>query len=87
MADILCPRCGEPWDMDTLHEAAAEQATSYDDIARRFRRDGCIAFGWQSEPCQRGDMSPLLSAIAELAGSDMDGYAADVQDAEWMGLL
>lgn len=22
--DIYCPKCGEPWDMDTLHEEAAE---------------------------------------------------------------
>lgn len=25
MSDICCARCGEPWDVDTLHEALAEQ--------------------------------------------------------------
>jgi hypothetical protein len=43
--DILCPKCGEPWDHDCLHdevEARGLDAT-YDQIAGEFRRRGCAA--------------------------------------------
>jgi hypothetical protein len=42
MPDIYCGHCGEPWEMDTLHDVVSEgNATNYRDAAHKFTRYGC----------------------------------------------
>jgi hypothetical protein len=81
--DIMCPRCGEPWENDTLHEAAAEQGSTYKEVHRDFQSRGCIAIGWQSTQCEatldRGRREKL-AILAELMGDDVDGIAAMTED-------
>jgi hypothetical protein len=55
--DIYCVKCGEPWDMDSLHEEAdARRANDpesegrpyeevYAEVRAGFFSDGCIAVG------------------------------------------
>jgi hypothetical protein len=83
--DIMCPVCGEPWDHDTLHEAADEQETSYADVARRFRSEGCAAIGWSK--CSNTSASPAIAAVYDILGDDMDGAAAMLEDAAYFGEL
>ena len=55
--DIYCPKCGEPWDFDSLHEQVAIMIDDrdgrpydqlFDAVREDFYRDGCKAFG---SPC------------------------------------
>lgn len=87
--DIYCPLCAEPWDMETLHDAAAEQGTSYQEVAAAFRVRGCNAIGWS--PCNPDTVGTLraqaASVMFDLLGDDMDGVGAMLDDFEWAGLL
>lgn len=77
--DLYCPKCSEPWDNDTFHEAADEQNTSYDAITAAFRRVGCTALGW-GECNPNGASDPRVSALYDLLGDDMDGAASMFAD-------
>lgn len=86
--DIRCPKCGEPWDFDTLHDAAEEQESTYDKVAADFRSRGCAALGWGScsEPSEETDRhyglrpQDAASALYDLLGDDMDGAASMLED-------
>lgn len=94
--DLYCPRCGEPWENDSLHdEAAARYGKSsverYRIVASEFRRIGCEAmreaFGAScSTPNEDVDSSfgltrqQAASALYELLGDDMDGAATMLDD-------
>ena len=91
--DLICPRCGEPWDMDCLHDEAAERHTKdggeyadvYASVAGDFRARGCLALttAYGSQPgCVREQSHSTLAASAtyELLGDDMDGAAAMLED-------
>jgi hypothetical protein len=83
--DIRCPICGEPWDMDELHDN--DEGLSYTEAAAVFRTEGCGAvFGGTCKPTNRAT-SDTLAAIYDLMGDDMDGCASMIEDAEMMGLL
>lgn len=86
--DIRCPKCSEPWDIDTIHEAASEQGRTFDEVRADFYAKGCEAFGW-SGPCAVTDRpkSDVASAIYDLMGDDIDGAASAFEDAEAMGLI
>ena len=75
--DIVCLNCGEPWDTyHVLHDEPKE-----------FVRTGAII---QSCPHCKGQKQKLseiqkqrldeISAIAELVGDDIDGFAATLED-------
>lgn len=79
MSDILCPRCTEPWDIDSLHDAVVEgRYPTFDEAYRTFRTSGCgHVFG--TRPCT--DRSVVgLHELAELLGDDIDSYAAECMD-------
>lgn len=87
--DIRCPRCGEPWDFDTLHEAAAENDSTYEKVAADFRRRGCVAlFGDACSPDPNEPVNPrtglkaseAAATLYDLLGDDMDGAAALLED-------
>lgn len=84
--DIRCPKCGEPWDLDSLHDAVEDgQATDYRDAQAKFRREGCGLWGVN---CERDDRAAtIVGALMDLAGDDFDGFASDLEDAEFFGLL
>lgn len=89
--DIYCPKCQEPWDIDTLHDAveerngglAAELRRPYDveftEVRQDFNRRGCEALG-----SRHGDgvASPVVGEILDLLGDDIDGAAALLDDFE-----
>ena len=89
--DIYCPKCGEPWDNDELHEVVSERHANgdtnatYNAVAREFRGKGCEVFG-----CSHGEYSEAaqFAAVAyDLLGDDMDGAASMMDDAYYFGLL
>jgi hypothetical protein len=80
--DIYCPRCGEPWDNDELHEVAAEFDATYVEIVATFKRYGCAAMqGYPArlptcEVVQDG-RTALVGAAMELS-DDAGDWAADL---------
>lgn len=92
--DIRCPKCGEPWDNDTIHERVAELNAetvgdagqrlvhfSYRTVAADFRKRGCAALGTD---CWNGavdtEAAEAAATLYELLGDDMDGAAAMLDD-------
>lgn len=96
MTDIRCPKCGEPWDMDCIHEAIAEevsreeiQAMNQDEYEKNYynpkKRDffvnGCSAFGGR---CSGSAANPLIGMIYAELGDDLDGLAIEMEDMDYL---
>jgi hypothetical protein len=90
--DIYCPKCGEPWDIDSLHDEVA--ARSFDDdlvgehvdrsrpvtfaeVRRDFSVRGCEALGTSHG---EGVAHPAIGEILDLLGDDIDGAASLLDD-------
>ena len=85
--DIRCPICGEPWEIETLHDEADWTNETFDKVRKRFYSDGCgKVFGVSCE--RSNDNAATLAALAhEVMGDDVDGIASMLEDAEYMGLI
>jgi hypothetical protein len=83
MADTYCTKCGEPWDIDCLHEPD-EYGLQLDGT----RILGCDACEWHAE---RGyplrGMADAATAMHDILGDDIDGIASMLDDAAAMGLF
>lgn len=86
--DIYCPRCGEPWDNDSLHEEVAERESfgepaSYAQVAAEFRRHGCLALrAFGAVRCKQtgSELADIARITYEALGDDMDGAASILDD-------
>lgn len=86
--DIYCCKCGEPVELDYIHDvvadriAAGDTAATYSIVAAEFRRTGCPAIGGS---CNTDTVAhPAVSAMYDLLGDDMDGAAAMMEDMDMM---
>ncbi len=77
MADIYCPRCGEPWDMDMLHEAP--DGATYDEARRRFTSEGCGVFDSQCDRDPNSTLAAMSSLLMDLSPHP-DDWASDARD-------
>jgi hypothetical protein len=87
--DIYCPKCGEPWDIDSLHEEASQRAGSWADsqtysgifetVRKDFYRRGCPAVGGRcSTPDTATDSTFGLTKAQAFSGlSEMLGDDID----------
>jgi hypothetical protein len=76
--DVYCPRCGEPFELYYIqHEITPEERRAF----------------WAGEGCQscKGKQvkkkpfrAQISAAFRELLGDDVDGIAAEMEDAEVM---
>lgn len=82
--DIYCPRCGEPLDMDELHDV---EGMTYRQASRDFRALGCEAVGFRCSEHRNENAANIAAAIYSISGDDLDGAASDLADAEFLGLL
>ena len=93
--DIYCRRCGEPWEIDSLHEAAEASGGTFEAVRRDFASRGCAAIldrwdgqhfasGPRCEARDLGTFGAILGAAEDLSGDDVDGMAADIED--WLML-
>ncbi len=75
--DIYCPVCGSAWDPDELHEMNEWVGVdlTYAQAARRFRQDGCAAFGLPHEPINR-QVAEASAVCLDLLGDDIDAVAS-----------
>ena len=76
--DIYCKRCGEPWDFIGAADTADMSRQEYD---RMMAGDGCPAcFG---KPVEKQPFrARLMSELHAVLGDDIDGLAAEMEDAE-----
>jgi hypothetical protein len=88
--DMICTRCGEPWESDSFHDIAAEKGITYREAIRDFQSRGCVATGWTAQ-CEdtrseqpRGAFgltsSEAAEAMYDLLGDDTDGAMAMLED-------
>ena len=77
--DLRCIKCGEPWEMDYLHEVAKEQGSTFARVADRFAVKGCEALGGTHNDFDY-ENGPAVAAIYDLLGDDIDGAAALIED-------
>lgn len=92
--DIYCTVCGEPWDTDTLHEAADEMESTFDAVRKTFFRKGCgEAFSVWGVECitpvegEAAKRAELSKALYQILGSDIDAIAVESEDAIVFGML
>ena len=78
--DIPCTICGEPFDIDELHYIAEETNTTYDQVREQFYRDGCAVVMCSATRCTPTGNTLARFALADILGSDIDGYAAMTED-------
>lgn len=77
--DIICPKCGEPWDQAELHDA---DDMTYTQAARTFTSQGCGAVFGGSCKAVHNDRTAVAEAMYDLLGDDLDGCAAMFEDWE-----
>jgi len=95
--DIYCTRCGEPWELDFIHDRVDEmkqdgetvngQEPTFKRVKDDFIRRGCVALGGghcESSPSLRTE---AMSALADVLGDDVDGIASMMDDLDFMGML
>jgi hypothetical protein len=86
--DIYCPTCGEPWDMDELHDAYVEgRKLAYAEARQRFflnnpQRNGCTVFGATHNAVADTRRATISTVLAEILGDDVDAIAALSEDAD-----
>ena len=74
MADIYCPRCGEPWDVFELHDV---EGKTFDEASAAFKTDGCGVFdGVKCEP--NNSMTAMVAAAVMDLSEYPDDWAADM---------
>jgi hypothetical protein len=91
--DIICPRCGEPFDMDELHyindpdmrEAdriyGTEHLLSYKQAYHIFQTKGCgVLLNDAPCPVRRNMRTAAATAFMDMLGDDVDGVAAMLED-------
>lgn len=86
MSDVYCTKCGEPWEIDTLHEAAKDQGHTFGEILAGFRAHGCSALSgvWMGavhcNPRRNTRAADASGLLFDLLGDDVDGVAAMLED-------
>ena len=87
--DIYCGKCAEPTDNDSLHDAVEEGLfDNYREAAEAFRREGCTALGFShNAETMNSQRASVAAAMMELNGDDMDGFASDMDDFEYFGMI
>ena len=90
MADVLCPKCREPWELDSIHNrteelypelAKTDYQLAFSKAYSQFRAQGCEFFGTSCYMPQK--RSAALDAIYEIIGDDVDGAISEIQDYEY----
>ena len=77
--DIYCRRCGEPWDAYGVQHGDLTP----EERDRFLRGEGCPScFGKEVE--RRPFSAQLTSVLGDLLGDDVDGLAAELEDAEFL---
>ena len=82
--DIICPRCGEPCDMDELHEAYVrdtDQKIPYSVARKIFFTQGCGML-FMNKPCEKKNSlrTDAVRMLYSIMPDDADGIASELDD-------
>jgi hypothetical protein len=92
--DIYCTRCGEPVELDYIHDRVEElrydgelvngQPPTFTNVKDDFVKRGCVAMGFG--PCKRVDnlRTQASAALFDILGDDVDGVASMMEDFEFL---
>ena len=79
--DVMCTRCGEPFDLSDLDWLTEQQQTTTEELRATFFRDGCESMLSNGEKtCKRDRLSSTRFDLAELMGDDIDGYVSLMEE-------
>lgn len=85
MADVLCKRCGEPWELDYVdHDGFTEEERK--DFWNGRRCPACTG-GYHNNESDRPFAVMAMSALHDILGDDHDAIAAELEDLEMIGGL
>ncbi|MBP7937214.1 MAG: hypothetical protein GX616_25390 [Planctomycetes bacterium] len=77
--DLVCIRCGEPWDMDyVLHEDPG----GFKRRGGRIEHCPCCPKEPPKHSTREQGRLETVAALADLLGDDVDGLAATLEDLE-----
>ena len=89
---LICPVCGEEYDLDDLHAEVAVRAqegnvASFNAILRLFQQRGCsVALQASQGPLEcspspdTAELAEVARSIYELLGTDVDGAINEIED-------
>ena len=77
--DLYCQRCGEPWDA-----YGVDNSDMTEEGAKRFKKGLDCPSCHGKEVKKRPFRAVLASVLSEVLGDDIDGIAAEMEDAEYM---
>jgi hypothetical protein len=80
MMDIYCPRCGEPVELDYLHDVADDRETTFDHVREQFFTRGCRALGGRCNPRRDHERAEASATLFDILGADVDGIACMMED-------
>lgn len=79
--DLYCTKCGEPWELDSLHDLVEEgRAESFTRARVLFQNQGCEAFGCTHNSERDSEVALASSLMFDMLGDDVDGIAAMMED-------
>jgi hypothetical protein len=78
--DIYCGTCGEPWEIDTVHEIAEENKFSFNEALSFFNDKGCESLGCKHNDSINLGRAQAFSALYDIMGDDVDGIASMLED-------
>ena len=81
--DIYCPRCGEPCDLDELHDTFDEagRQRTFPEATAAFYAKGCgLTLGTKACEKRETDRGRASAALREALGDDIDGIASMLGD-------
>jgi hypothetical protein len=85
--NIYCPQCGEPWEIDTLHDIAGALNTTFSKVWEEFQRSGCEALEGVHNEYVDEHRAAFSAELMAIYGDDVDAVAADLADIDAMGWL
>ncbi|MFH1416757.1 MAG: hypothetical protein ABII12_00505 [Planctomycetota bacterium] len=79
--DLVCIRCGEPWDMDYVRH---EEPEAFKRRGGRIDHCPCCPEKKPKHSAKEQERLDAIAALADLLGDDIDGLAGTLDD---FGLL
>jgi hypothetical protein len=78
--DIYCPKCGEPVELDYLHDVAADLELTFDDVYQDFAVRGCLTLGGRCNDDADHERAEAAQILFDALGDDCDAIAALMED-------
>ena len=78
--DLYCPKCGEPVELDHLHDVAAVAEMTFGEIYEDFMRRGCPAVDSSCSSEADHERAEAAAVLFETLGDDCDAIAALMED-------